>query len=938
MEITLEKLIDDFNKSRPKNEADIRLRFIDPLFILLGWDVRNEASEIESYRDVLVEEPGDKKHTGRPDYTFKIKRAKKFFVEAKKPSVDIRSDANPAIQVRNYGYWAGLPISILTDFEEFAVYDTRHKVKKKDDSKQHRLFYCRYTNYVKEWDFISETFSKKAVTQNSIETYIAKEKKATSRIDNDFLSEIEDWRKSLASNIALRNKDLSGNLPFNITDLNLAVQTIIDRIIFLKFAESRGIEPPEQFLNLDKTEGVYQSLDTLFLKADKKYNSGLFKRNEGRQFISQLNIDDIPFKKVFKFLSATSYGFQVLPIEILGSIYERFLGNSIYFTKGQHAKIEEKPETRKAGGVYYTPEYIVSYIVENTLGELLKKKNPQEVEKIRVLDPACGSGSFVVNAYEYLLNWHLEYYVQEKNIKSSLRRNQIYKLKAIKKKNINKEQEKYSKTYRLSIAEKQRILLNNIYGVDIDSQAVEVTKLSLLLKLMESEDVESEGELFKHSDIKHANKQMLPDLSDNIKCGNSLIGSDFYQGTFFPTEEKLKINVFDWDSKDGFAEIMQAGGFNVVIGNPPYVFGEFLKDRIQTKHYFNDKYPSVQGQSDTYRYFIEKSISVLCKGGFFSFIVPDALLARDQSQGTRELLMKSSLLSIYHSGQVFEGVGVSSVVFCCNKGKEINNINIVDIGGNILKQLPLKFLRKDKLNRFLLSMGSNEFEVIQKIELSSLPLGNYIRISRGEEIGKKSVLKKEDKALLAILSGEEISRYLVRSTNKYIFKKDLVKDFQIYKSPKIIIVKTGKNPVASIDKKNFITMQSLYNIQLLHSISYSILYLLANINCKLVRYFANLMFTDYKQLFPQFNQNTVLSLPIPKLDFSRPTDKAQHDRMVELVNQMLDTQKQLYKTQSPSEKILYQKKANRLDNQIDALVYQLHDLSKKEINIIEKGA
>ena len=720
VETSLEKLIYGFDKSPPKNEADTRLRFIDPLFILLGWDVRNEASEIESYRDVLVEEQTNKKHAGRPDYTFKIKKAKKFFVEAKKPSVDIHGDSSPAIQVRNYGYWARLPVSILTDFEEFAVYDTRHKPKSKDNSGKYRLEYFKYTDYLKEWESITSIFSKSAVEQNSIETYIGKEKKATSRIDNDFLAEIEDWRKSLASNIALRNKDASGKWDLNLIDLNLAVQTIIDRIIFLKFAESRGMEPSEQFLHLEKTEEIYQSLDSLFLKADQKYNSSLFTRDEGRQFISELHIDDSPFKKIFKFLSDTSYGFQVLPIEILGSIYERFLGNSIYFTKEKRAKIEQKPETRKAGGVYYTPEYIVSYIVENTLGELLKKKSPKEAEKIRVLDPACGSGSFVVNSYEYLLNWHLKYYFQDKNIKTSLKERRVYKLKASEKEKVKKEQEKYSDTYRLSIAEKQRILLNNIYGVDVDRQAVEVTKLSLLLKLMESEDVESEEELFKHSDVKHGTTQMLPDLSDNIKSGNSLIGSDFYHGALFPIEDKLKINAFDWGGKDGFSEIMKAGGFDVVIGNPPWIsLSRKFKNEILSENaldYLIRKYHGNTYSPNIYEYFIVCGMSVLNHSGYFSYIVPDRFGFNKQFSNLRRHILENFTVKKLVYKSPFPGIITDTLIFSLQNTREKDYIIKV-------KEYNKPFSKKQKVDylqelscKFFYETDCKTSDLIQKIE------------------------------------------------------------------------------------------------------------------------------------------------------------------------------------------------------------------------------
>ena len=562
MKAEVQRLVENFAKQVEHyrddqyNEAQLRASFLNPFFSALGWDLRDKAAKRN--RDVLLEETVRKGASmGRVDYVFSIERARKFFVEAKKPSVNIEKHRDSAYQIREYGWWNKIPICVLTDFEEFAIYNTRHKPhKQKDTAKTRRLKYLRYEEYLENWDFLRDTFSRKAVAGGSLEKLADqdKDKKNIISVDEDFLSHIETWRKALASDIACGNRDSKGGSFLNLADLNLAVQTIIDRIIFLKFAESRGLESPDQFQGLEQGSHIYAALDKRFISADKKYNSGLFKRDEDRKFITTLHVSDAPLKKILKFLEESSYGFKFLPIEILGSIYERFLGKTIYFTRGEkNAKVEEKPEVKKAGGVYYTPEYIVSYIVENTLGQLLKKKQASEVEKIRVLDPACGSGSFLVNAYDLLLHWHLEYYSQPKN-----------SAKALKERRIYEAQEEAAKSYRLSIAEKQRILLNNIYGVDIDRQAVEVSKLSLLLKLMEDEDVESEEELFKHSDI-----QMLPDLSGNVKCGNSLIGSDFYkekEASLFPIEERFKINVFDWDGPDGFPEIMRAGGFDV-FGN-----------------------------------------------------------------------------------------------------------------------------------------------------------------------------------------------------------------------------------------------------------------------------------------------------------------------------------------------------------------------------------
>jgi type I restriction-modification system DNA methylase subunit len=276
---------------------------------------------------------------------------------------------------------------------------------------------------------------------------------------------------------------------------------------------------------------IYAELIKYFKKADEKYNSGLFDLNEDK-VTTKLTIDYKIFANIIDnlYYPNSPYEFSVLPIEILGNIYEQFLGKTIRLTEGHRAKVEDKPEVRKAGGVYYTPQYIVDYIVKNTLGEKLKEKTPKQIEELTVLDPACGSGSFLITAYEYFLNFYLDYYSSEKQRDKALKDKKIFEIG--------------DKGYKLSINEKRDILTRHIYGVDIDSQAVEVTKLSLLLKLMEDERLETSQYLFTRRAMK-----LLPDLSSNIKCGNSLIGTDFYEGKqveMFDDEMVRKINAFDW--------------------------------------------------------------------------------------------------------------------------------------------------------------------------------------------------------------------------------------------------------------------------------------------------------------------------------------------------------------------------------------------------------
>jgi hypothetical protein len=553
-------------------EAHARQDFIDPLFVALGWDVRNEQRAAPDYREVIFEDSleieGQKK---APDYVFRVGRERKFFTEAKKPGVDLKNDARPAYQLRRYAWTAKLPLSLLTDFEELAVYDCRARPSEKDKATVGRIHYYHFQEYADRWREIWDVFSREAVYGGSFDQYAqaSKSKRGTSEVDAEFLKEIESWREAFARNLALRNPRLGAD------ELSDSVQRIIDRIIFLRMAEDRGIEDYGRLARLAEGENIYSGLVKFFRLADARYNSGLFDFSKaGDTLTPRLSLDDKVLKPVLSglYFPQSPYEFSVLPVEILGNVYEQFLGKMIRLTAGHQAKIEEKPEVKKAGGVYYTPAYIVEYIVKNTLGKQIEGKSPAQLKGFRVLDPACGSGSFLLGAYQYLLDYYLSWYTAhapEKHPKA------VWQL---------------GEAWRLTTAEKKRILLEHIYGVDIDRQAVEVTKLSLLLKVLETENDESMGRqltMFEEAERERA----LPNLDRNIKCGNSLIGPDYFSGQLLPDADELKrVNPFDWAAE--FPEVFNGrnAGFDCVIGNPPYIFARdegFSKDE---KKYWETKF------------------------------------------------------------------------------------------------------------------------------------------------------------------------------------------------------------------------------------------------------------------------------------------------------------------------------------------------------------
>ena len=712
-------------RSGKYNETQLRREFVDPFWEALGWDVNNRKGYAEAYKDVIHEDAikvGGA--TKAPDYCFRIGGTRKFFLEAKKPSVNIKGDIAPAFQLRRYAWSARLPLSVLTDFEEFAVYDSRTKPVKTDKASTGRILYLTYSEYINRWNEIASVFSRQEVLKGSFDAHAEsnKDKRGTAEVDVAFLKEIEAWREALARHIALRNPQCTQR------ELNFAVQMIIDRIIFLRICEDRAIEPYGKLATLQNGAQVYRRLLELFRQADDRYNSGLFHFHAEKRRLDppddltpNLDLDDKPLKQIINALyyPESPYEFSVLPADLLGQVYERFLGKVIRLTAGHRAVIEDKPEVKKAGGVFYTPTYIVDYIVRQTVGRFLEEQKPKTLQgglKLKVLDPACGSGSFLLGAYQYLLDWHLQWYTENKREKWAKGRSPA----------LHQTQ---GGDWRLTTTERKRILLDHMFGVDIDPQAVEVTKLSLLLKVLEGENDQT---LVRQ--LTMFRERALPDLACNIKCGNSLIGSEFYNQqpmASFSDDERYQLNVFDWRVE--FPEIMHDGGFDAVIGNPPYVRQELLS---KIKDYLAGHYEVYHGVADLYVYFIERGVELLREGGRFAYIVANKWTRANYGERLRSWLKRRRLEEIIDFGDlpVFQTATTYPCILCLRKSDARSKFQVTQVKSLDFNELD-EVVHRDRYlvdqtaldDRSWSLIGERAQALLDKLREQGVPLGDYVK-------------------------------------------------------------------------------------------------------------------------------------------------------------------------------------------------------------------
>lgn len=889
------------------DEANTRRDFIEPLFHHLGWDVYNESKT-----DEVTEE--ERVSRGKVDYAFRISGVPKFFLEAKgiREDLDIPKWADQAI---NYSWHKGITWAVLSDFEGTKVFNAERIAKHPDES---LFFELKWDQYLERFDqlwLLSKESIEKGELDKEAEKWLKKRRKAP--VSQKMLSDFIQWRQKLTRSIR-KHPRLN---KISDEELNESVQRILDRLIFIRISEDRGMEKNHLLSTLrewkEKPKGktLSQRLKEIFRDFDKGYNSKIFSPHISEDLV----IDDEVLEEIINGLYETKdkiirYDFSAVGADVLGNIYEQYLGHILKETP-KRAKIVPSKIHRKERGIYYTPTYIVDYIVKNTLGELLKKTKPNKVHNIKVLDPACGSGSFLIRAFDEFVNYYQKHIPGE-----------------------------------FGYLRKIEILKNNIYGVDLDRQAVEISQMNLLLKTLYS-------------------RQQLPMLK-NIKQGNSLIsGGEEELKPYFGDKWQEKCP-FNWQEE--FPEIFQQGGFNVIIGNPPYVRGRSLCG-IEKK-YLLDNMRYFSPNSDIYIAFLEKAFNLLKKGGILSFIIPRSFLDQTYAMLLRSHFIKDWKIKniVDFSGvKVFEAAVIKNCILVIEKSYNAKNqINILKWQKKESTTFPQHYFLKTVENMIRIGLTNQEVDILNKIrdnriQLKEICYVSYSVAAHSEVEGKKKdfyiFTEQRNKKCKRFIEAKEIGRYNINYKGRWLsYDPKIVRRPglpELFENDKIVVrdVVGNKGIISSIDKSGLYADYSVVCLTTKNKLipiksrkmsfskseielskNYNLSYLLGLLNSKVLSFYFRKALGCELHVYP----DSLRQLPTRKINFSNPKEKKMHDDLVKLVDKMLDLNKEL---SALGDKITdrrhqIESEIQKTDNKIDDLVYKLYGITNEEQKIIEEKA
>ena len=850
-------------KTKSYNEEMTKKDFILPLFRALGWSV-------EDGQEVTAEEQVSR---GRGDYVLKIEGIPKLFLEAKAIGADI-DRIKFAEQAINYAWHKGSTWAVLTDFENVKVFNAELKMSNPLQNTFFSLSHRQFLERIDQLWLLSRESMENGSIDREAEKWGNKAKKIP--VDRQLLNDLTRFREALTKNI------LKNNAPKNLTseELDEAVQRILDRLIFIRTLEDRQLEAPalQSLIRERKDKMTYKKVNNLFKRIDNEYDSKLFTSH----LCDDLAIDDEVLNRIIDGLFKTPdnsvhYDFSAIDADVLGNMYEQYLCHILTKT-AKRARLTKGDAHRKARGIYYTPPYIVDYIVKNTLGELNKKRN-LDMRKVKILDPACGSGSFLMKSFDYILSMD-------------------------KKKNETTDHKPHPSGATTNYEKKIQILKENIFGVDLDPKAVEIAGLNLLLKAAEK-------------------KHRLPKLDDNIKVGNSLID-----------ESKIDPDkAFIWERQ--FKKILDEGGFDVIIGNPPY--GAQMEE--SQKRFLKEKYPEEKTRN-TASYFILKSLELVRKGGYVAYIVPKQLTYISSWEYARRKLLEMDVIKVIDASEAFPEVELEQVIFIAKKSQRKS------------KKISVGFSEKNKINeskssrkyfnekRFPLWITNENQEIFENVLRNSVPLSSIANVNWGAPTAKLATREKLADSISCI-RGREIKRYRLKPEH-FIRKKDVIHSYLV-KGEKLIfqriVSRHGKVILANYRDARIVGTYSekeIYadkTVTMIWDSKVNLKYILGLLNSRLISWFAHRYLWNRSQLTMEFMYEYARNFPV-----HIPESKNDIEKVASLTDKMLTTIKNISSIgdKITDQKSRLEKEAAMLDHQIDLEVYRIYDLTNDQIRLVEE--
>ncbi|KAG2476770.1 MAG: putative Type II site-specific deoxyribonuclease [Nitrosopumilales archaeon] len=860
------------------NEEMTKKDFILPLFKILGWDTENKIED-----EVTAEENISRK---RIDYAFRIHKIPKIVLEAK--GINHKLDDRRYIdQTINYAWLKGVTWAVLTNFKKIKVFNSEIKATTPIAL---QVFEIDCENFENSEELL--LLSKDSIIENKLneKAELLSKNLPKKPVDERLYDDLIQARESLSKTILKFNKNV------NSEELEEIIQRILSRLIFIRTLEDRGFCEPIllPIIRDEQTKvGITPRLNVQFRHLDDIYDARLFAPH----FCEELDIGNYTWRTIIQSFYETEdqlqqYNFEILDADILGGIYEQYLG---LISKNGSINDKTKKTFRKKEGIYYTPKYIVEYILDSIFNELNKEN--LDIKKIKILDLSCGSGSFLIKAFDYLAS----------NMKSETSAH-------LDSNNINE----------ISYDTKTRIIQNNIFGVDLDSQAIEITHLNMFLKGLEKD-------------------QHLPVIKNNIVCGNSLV-----------SDKTIDERSLNW--AEDFSGTSN-GGFDVIVGNPPYIRNRELNNNL--KEFLNENYETAEGQYDIYQLFFEKGISLLKNGGLLGFITSNKYAITNYGKKLRKKILDTcKILSIIDVSniRVFKDASTYPYIIILKKEKdeEKRNNNMITISkvlneDEIFKKPSQKIIQSEFLKNkdyiFNINVDKTQSKLLEKIQLNTMPLGNFTikeTVHTGNIRDKLIVEKKINNNCKKLLRGKNCQRYFYTWENLWLnsaYKINRTKgeyatipDDKYFQGPKIFLREIAEKITACYDEDNFYSLNKAYVVSIPDK-NISTKFVLALLNSNLISWFFRTKFESahVRGGYLQFKKQYTSLIPIKKISLN------EQQPFIQLVDEIHDCYAKLNQLQgkktNQSERI--EKEIKKIDKKIDGLVYDLYNISEEDRKIIE---